>query len=343
MSDKGLLILDVGAVSSNYIYGGKQDNEIILWSVGVEQSEEDVEEPTMSKSSSISHVGDVMGLDYKGGIAAAASSNGSVSMYKLDKMSSSTGLEPLHSWSALHSFKSGRKCPCTDLCIEDNIATCGEDGSIHILDMTRPTPVRSLVSCDSCTLNSIIWVSPQSVAVVNTSGQLKVFDIRQSGTQPIQKFILSSADFSSLNCLDKHPSQHHLVATGSYNGVLGIYDLRQDGVPVTILEGHSGNSISDIKFHCRSPDMLFTSAYDGTVWQWNGGKPHQGAGDSGEQSVWFLADAVKHRIEVSELTSLYTQAGSMSGYPVNCLDVCNNMLVCGGDNGALHLFYDLHI
>jgi len=65
MSDKGLLILDVGAVSSNYIYGGKQDNEIILWSVGVEQSEEDVEEPTMSKSSSISHVGDVMGLDVR--------------------------------------------------------------------------------------------------------------------------------------------------------------------------------------------------------------------------------------------------------------------------------------
>lgn len=69
----------------------------------------------------------------------------------------------------------------------------------------------------------------------------------------------------------------------------------------------------------------------------------EGGGDTGGPSVWFLADAAKHRVEVLELTSLYPQAGSMHDFEVNSLDVRDNRLVCGTDNGAICLFYNLNV
>lgn len=60
-------------------------------------------------------------------------------------------------------------------------------------------------------------------------------------------------------------------------------------------------------------------------------------------SVWFLADAAKHRIEVTELTSMVSQANSMLGYEVNSLDVSDNMLLCGTDNAAICMFSGLSV
>ena len=51
-----------------------------------------------------------------------------------------------------------------------------------------------------------------------------------------------SRELSILTCMDKHPSQNHLIATGGVDGILNIYDLRQEGVPVTIMEGHNGST-----------------------------------------------------------------------------------------------------
>lgn len=51
-----------------------------------------------------------------------------------------------------------------------------------------------------------------------------------------------SRELSILTCMDKHPSQNHLIATGGVDGILNIYDLRQEGVPVTIMEGHHGST-----------------------------------------------------------------------------------------------------
>lgn len=59
--------------------------------------------------------------------------------------------------------------------------------------------------------------------------------------------------------------------------------------------------------------------------------------DSGPSS-WFLADAAKHRVEVIDLTSSYSQATSMQGYEVNSLDINDNVLVCGTDNASLCSF-----
>jgi len=51
-----------------------------------------------------------------------------------------------------------------------------------------------------------------------------------------------TGDLTPLQCVDKHPSQPHIVATGGDDGTLGIWDLRQDKMPVSLMEAHSGTS-----------------------------------------------------------------------------------------------------
>lgn len=55
-------------------------------------------------------------------------------------------------------------------------------------------------------------------------------------------FLDSSGDRVSLLCVDKHPMQPHLLAAGGQDGVLSIWDMRQELYPVTLLEAHAAES-----------------------------------------------------------------------------------------------------
>lgn len=51
-----------------------------------------------------------------------------------------------------------------------------------------------------------------------------------------------TGDHTALHSVDKHPGQSHIVATGGEDGMLCIWDLRQEKFPVTLLEAHSAAS-----------------------------------------------------------------------------------------------------
>lgn len=56
----------------------------------------------------------------------------------------------------------------------------------------------------------------------------------------------STEDHLPLLCVDKHPGQAHIVATGGQDGMLTVWDLRQHRFPMTLLEAHTSSS----KFYC---------------------------------------------------------------------------------------------
>ena len=60
----------------------------------------------------------------------------------------------------------------------------------------------------------------------------------------------SSGERVSLLCVDKHPTQPHLLAAGGQDGVLSIWDMRQELYPVTLLEAHAAES-ECIKYFSR--------------------------------------------------------------------------------------------
>jgi len=44
-----------------------------------------------------------------------------------------------------------------------------------------------------------------------------------------------------LHCIDRHPTQPHIVATGGQDGALSLWDMRQEKYPVTLLTAHSAD------------------------------------------------------------------------------------------------------
>lgn len=54
-----------------------------------------------------------------------------------------------------------------------------------------------------------------------------------------------SGEQISLQCIDQHPNQPHVAVTGSHDGSIIIWDLRQDRYPAVVLKAHlsTGNEL----------------------------------------------------------------------------------------------------
>lgn len=70
----------------------------------------------------------------------------------------------------------------------------------------------------------------------------------------------SSGDRVSLLCVDKHPTQPHLLAAGGQDGVLSIWDMRQELYPVTLLEAHAGEGWTPFSYFFPLPCQEFVSS-----------------------------------------------------------------------------------
>lgn len=51
-----------------------------------------------------------------------------------------------------------------------------------------------------------------------------------------------TGDRVPLHCVDRHPNQQHIVATGGQDGMLCIWDVRQGNMPFSLMEAHSAES-----------------------------------------------------------------------------------------------------
>lgn len=64
-------------------------------------------------------------------------------------------------------------------------------------------------------------------------------------------------DHWALLCVDKHPGQLHIVATGSQDGTLTIWDLRQNRFPMTTLVAHQSSSMLLLLIFVYSIELCF--------------------------------------------------------------------------------------
>lgn len=57
-----------------------------------------------------------------------------------------------------------------------------------------------------------------------------------------------SGDRVPLHCVDRHPNQQHIVATGGQDGMLCVWDMRQGSAPFSLMEAHSAESKTQLMF-----------------------------------------------------------------------------------------------
>lgn len=331
-------------------------NRLCVWKLSAEQQDDTMDGTGLAEGETrepklvceVPHMGDVTGLEFAStDQLISASSRGTVAVYKHHRNSET--ISRVHEWEGLHHHPGERTCPCTCISTQgtDMVVSAGEDGRINVLNLGHRKPVRVFDKADSCTINSITFLKQFEVLTVNSSGQLKIFDLRQTDDDPARSLSVTGEQ-TPLHCVDKHPTQNHIVATGGQDGVLCIWDLRQEKFPVTLLEAHS-SSMWEVKFHPTNPDHLFSCSEDGSVWHWDATSVAQtiagtGAGSGGGSlftqhhttstpgisSPWLSIDSGRNKMEITTLLP-------SQNLPVNTIDIESQTLVCGTDEEALYI------
>lgn len=283
----------------------------------------------------------------------AASSTGCVTVF-LHHPNNQT-LSVSQQWPTAHyhtgpGSPSYSSAPCTGIvCDNPEIVTVGEDGRINLFRVDHKEAVRTIDNADSSTLHAVTFLRTPEIVTVNSIGQLKIWDFRQQGSEPCQILSLTG-DRVPLHCVDRHPDQQHVVATGGQDGMLSIWDVRQGTMPVSLLKAHEAE-MWEVHFHPSNPDHLFTCSEDGSLWHWDASTNapeksslfHQGgrstflSHSSNQASVhlslvssWLSTDPAKDRIEITSLLPSRTLS-------VNSLDVLGPCLVCGTDAESIYV------
>ncbi|XP_062428357.1 nucleoporin Nup43 [Rhea pennata] len=329
-----------------------EDNRISIWSVGdlgnVGLNGDYQGEPQLLCD--IRHNGDVMDMQFLDQERiVVASSTGNVTIFRHHQnnqtLSANQRWEKAHYHVDRNASCGGAACTGV-ICSNPEIVTVGEDGRINLFRADQKDAVRTIDNADSSTLHAVTFLRTTEILTVNSIGQLKIWDLRQQRNEPSQIFSLTG-DRVPLHCVDRHPNQQHIVATGGQDGMLSIWDIRQGTMPVSLLNAHEAE-MWEVHFHPSNPDHLFTCSEDGSLWHWDTStsvseKPsflHQGGRSTTyfshstiNQSVvsaWLSNDPTKDRMEITNLIPNQTLS-------VNSLDILGPCLVYGTDAEAIYV------
>ncbi|GAB6030383.1 Nucleoporin Nup43 [Chamberlinius hualienensis] len=306
--------------------------------VGDEPDPDKIIDPKLIQE--IPHDGDVTDIKYLNkDLFAVSSSTGTVALFK-HCANQTTQLEI--SWDKSHNYLN-ESAPCTGIdTYGENIVSVGEDGRLIQYNLKHRLPVR-IIDADCCSITSVAYIKHNEVVTCNSQGQLNVWDLRKPG-EPA-KLLLMSGDQSAILSLARHPTLPNVLACGSADGTLVIWDLKQEKYPETLLSAHKG-PIFELKFHPQSPNHLFTCSMDGAIWHWDSSALDQNTllqhttslKSKNEKQVstpWLLWNASKQNLDICSLIPSSTK-------PINSLDILQDILLCGSDNEAFYTLTDLH-
>ncbi|KAL0967357.1 hypothetical protein UPYG_G00251220 [Umbra pygmaea] len=325
-----------------------EDNRISIWSIGENgvSSMDDEFEGDPQLVCEHKHNGDVMDLQFLGqDRIVTASSTGAVTIFRHHHNQT---LSVCQLWERAHHYPC-ENAPCTGIvCNSPEIVTVGEDGRIILFRADQEGVMRTIENADSSTIHAVTFLRTTEILTVNSIGQLKLWDFRQQANEP--SLILSlTGDRVPMHCVDRHPNQQHIVATGGQDGMLCIWDVRQSKAPFSLMEAHSAE-MWEVRFHPSNPDHLFTCSEDGSLLHWEtssnsdtpsflqGGRntsliSRSAIAPSGNQSLvsaWLTGDSGKGRLETTHMLPSQTLS-------VNSLDVLGQCLVCGTDGEAIYV------
>lgn len=326
-----------------------QQNCISVWKVWdrLASSDDDANcsmlEHEPQKIFELPHSGDVTDLSYMShDLLAASSSTGGVTVYRHEP--DTGGLRPISEWDKIHRFGPGSPSPCTCLAARDSemLVSGGEDGRINVCTLGQRQPIQVIDDADSCTINAVTFLKQTELLTVNSFGQLKIFDLRQDSRKGAKIFSVSEGQHSPLLCVDKHPGQAHVVATGGEDGMLTVWDLRKDKFPMTLLEAHTG-AMWEVKFHPHDPHHLFTCSDDGSLWHWDGSafsnepisnffqnKSNNAVPkEASISSPWLNLETSRQKLDIASLLP-------NKSLPVNSLDIEASTLLCGSDSETIY-------
>uniref|UniRef100_A0A8C7Z5P7 Nucleoporin 43 n=1 Tax=Oryzias sinensis TaxID=183150 RepID=A0A8C7Z5P7_9TELE len=328
-----------------------EDNKVSIWSIGNHNNSglEDGFEGDPQILCEHKHGGDVLDLQFLDQERmVSASSTGAVTIFRYHPNTHTISV--LQHWARAHSYPCDN-APCTALvCSSPEIVTVGEDGRIVVFRADQEGAVRVIGEMRTRML------PPHK----ESSLKLSVVFVRECRQQHNSRGDLPKdhggfdGDRAPLHCVDRHPNQQHIVATGGQDGMLCVWDVRQGGTPISLMEAHSAE-MWEVRFHPTNPDHLFTCSEDGSLLHWEtashsempsflqGGRNSSvishgaltpAGGNRPLSSAWLCGDSGKGCLETTHMLPSQTMS-------VNSLDIIGQCLVCGTDGEAI--FVNRHV
>ncbi|TWW68599.1 Nucleoporin Nup43 [Takifugu flavidus] len=285
------------------------DNKISFWSIGNHETSanDDGFEGDPQLLCEQRHKGDVLELQFLDpDRIVTASSTGAVTIFRHHQNNQAISL--CHEWPRAHYYPCDN-APCTGVvCSSPEIVTVGEDGRIVVFRADQEGVNRVIENADSSTIHAVTYLRTTEILTVNSIGQLKMWDFRQQSSSPAQILSLSG-DRVPLHCVDRHPNQQHIVATGGQDGMLCVWDMRQGSAPFSLMEAHSAESGRNNSTTSRSAMA-------------------PAGGNQSLISTWLSGESSKARLETTHMLPSQTLS-------VNTLDVLGQCLACGTDGEAI--------
>lgn len=357
-----------GAIGCSEVFAtgssDEQENMLCMWKFRSREGPEDertvIEPELICKKYLSAGVTDLCFFDEQNLVASLES--GGVVMFQY--LNAAEQLKQLQVWESLHCFPSGDPAPCTTLTVCKgeaamglNIITGGEDGRITVLNLNDLRPLTVIENADNSTVTALSCSMQLEVLSTSSSGQLKIWDLRTNTERPTNTVEVAGTSIS-MDSLDRHPHQPHLVAIGRGDGSLCFMDLRQYKHTLRVARAHSAH-VWEVKFDHSHPNNLFTCSQDGGLWHWDvnanrGGvsgpapsstRHHQSrAADDPPPSLLDASAAETDTVPLAspwlsgavEHGNVVVQDYSQScGLSANSLDIESRHLLCSTDNEAI--------
>jgi histone-binding protein RBBP4 len=151
------------------------------------------------------------------------------------------------------------------------ILTGSNDNTVALWDINKKTDdeisCQNLISSHSGMINDAQWSIKMSNVFGTASDDttLQIHDTR-SLKEPIYKFDNPSSE--PFNSLSFNPFTEYVLASGSSDGTIGLWDLRKPNEVVCSLRGHSAD-ISSVQWSPMEESILASSGFDRRLLVWD--------------------------------------------------------------------------
>jgi histone-binding protein RBBP4 len=105
------------------------------------------------------------------------------------------------------------------------------------------------------------------IATVSDDLSLQILDLRKpSNTTAARR--TENAHTDAINTVAFNPAAEYILATGSADKTIGLWDLRNLAVKLHACEGHKAD-VTQIDWHPKEKSILASSSYDRRVCFWD--------------------------------------------------------------------------
>lgn len=112
-------------------------------------------------------------------------------------------------------------------------------------------------------------VHAQWIGTVSDDLTWQVIDMRMAGYQ--KALYKKEAHTDAINCLAFHPKFESILATGSADKTIALWDLRNFDTKIHSYEGHR-DPVVNLEWHPQDDAILASSSYDRRICMWDASK-----------------------------------------------------------------------